>query len=104
MFREPNQQPEIQFEQLLAKIRGSLGSGTGRIGMGGANVLVIILLLVGAVVWISSGLYQVGPREQAALRLFGEYRGNGQLKNSALQQIRLSKERKHDWHLLYPLQ
>ena len=75
MFREPNQQPEIQFEQLLAKIRGSLGSIFGRIGMGGANILVIILLLIGAVVWMSSGLYQVGPREQAALRLFGEYRG-----------------------------
>jgi membrane protease subunit HflK len=71
-----NQQPEIQFEQLLAKIRESLGSVFGRIGMGGANVLVILLLLVGVVVWLGSGLYQVGPREQAALRLFGEYRGN----------------------------
>ena len=35
--------------------------------------MILVLVAVAVVLWLASGIYTVGPREQAALRLFGDF-------------------------------
>ena len=35
--------------------------------------MILAVLILAVVVWLGSGIYQVGPREQAALQFFGEF-------------------------------
>ena len=68
-------QPEMDFEQVLAQIRNALNPLLRRFGGGGVGLLGIVAILLVAVVWLATGVYQVGPGEQAALRLFGAAQG-----------------------------
>jgi len=71
MYRQ--EEPEVNFEQYLERIRSFLGRF--RIGGGGGAIgfIVIGLLAVAAVVWLATGIYSVQPGEQAALRFLGKF-------------------------------
>ena len=64
-------QPEINFEQILAGLRTNFGKVTGRLGGGGVGLAVILIIGLIAVIWLATGIYQINPGEQAALRKFG---------------------------------
>ncbi|MCH7746170.1 MAG: hypothetical protein IIC84_08870, partial [Chloroflexi bacterium] len=71
MYRQ--EEPEVNFEQILERVRAflskfRLGGGGGAIGF-----IVIGALIVAAVVWLGTGVYSVQPGEQAALRLVGKF-------------------------------
>ena len=67
-----NRQPEVDFEQIINRIRTGLGKITSRLGGGGVGMVLILVIGLIAVIWAATGLYQISPGEQAALRLFGK--------------------------------
>ena len=67
------QRPEIQLEEILRGIGSGFNRVTQRLGGGGVRLIIIGVLALAAIVWLATGVYQVGPREQAALQLFGEF-------------------------------
>ena len=69
-------QPEINFDQILAGLRTTLGGISRRLGGGGVGLLVggVIALIV--IIWVATGIYTINPGEAAALRLFGDVQGN----------------------------
>ena len=71
MYRQ--EEPEVNLEQLLERIRAFFGRF--RIGGGGGAVVyfLVALILVAGVVWVGTGFYTVAPAEKAALRLFGKF-------------------------------
>ena len=75
MFEPPRrgQQPEFDLEGAMRGAGSSVKRVLQQIGGGGVRALVLALLALGVVVWLASGTYTVGPREQAALRFFGEF-------------------------------
>ncbi len=82
MFQQQRPQPEIDIDQILARIREVLGRFSRRFGVGGGSTLIVIILGVLILGWLATGFYQVRPAEKAALRLFGAY--TGQLKDPGL--------------------
>jgi membrane protease subunit HflK len=62
----------MDFDHITSRLRDGLGKFTGRFGGGGVGLLIIIIIALAAVVWLATGIFQVGPGEQAARRLFGE--------------------------------
>lgn len=74
-FQQQRPAPDINLDEILEKI----SAGFKRVGerLGGGGTRAIILLAIGLVVllWLATGIYQVKPAEQAALRLFGKYTG-----------------------------
>ena len=72
MYRQD--EPELNLEQILEKIR----SFFGRFRMGGGGGIVYLVLgvfFVALVIWLGTGFYTVQPGEQAALRRFGKFDG-----------------------------
>ena len=71
MYRQ--EEPEVNLEQLLEKLRAF--GRRFRIGGGAGGILYIALgvLVVALVIWLATGFYQVQPGEQAALRQFGKF-------------------------------
>ena len=69
-------QPEINFDQIMARIRETLGPIATRLGGGGIGLVVALVIGLIIVVWAAFGIYQIGPGEQVALRRFGEVQGN----------------------------
>ena len=69
-------QPEFDLEQIMARIREVLGPISKRLGSGGIGLLVGGLIALIVAIWLATGIYQIGPGEQAALRLFGKVQGN----------------------------
>jgi membrane protease subunit HflK len=67
------QRPEIQVEEALKGIGSGINKVMHRLGGGGVKLIIIGLIALAIVVWLGSGIYQVGPREQAALQLFGKF-------------------------------
>ncbi len=72
------EEPEVNFDQILERIRGFFGrfkiGGAG--GGGGSSVWAIIVLAlfgIGVLVWVGSGFFTVQPGEQAALRRLGMF-------------------------------
>ena len=67
------EEPEVNLEQLLERIRAFFGRF--RIGGGGGAVVyfLVALILAAGVVWVGTGFYTVAPAEKAALRLFGKF-------------------------------
>ena len=71
------EEPEVNFDQILERIRGffsrfKIGGGGG----GGSSVWAIIVLAlfgIGVLVWVGSGFFTVQPGEQAALRRLGMF-------------------------------
>ena len=69
-------QPEMDFEQVTARFREGMGRFSGRFGGGGVALFVIGILVLAIIVWAGTGVYTIGPGENAALRLFGAVQGN----------------------------
>ncbi|HLF04405.1 MAG TPA: protease modulator HflK, partial [Dehalococcoidia bacterium] len=66
-----SRQPELDLEQLIARVRQWFTGRTGGVGGGGAALVVVAIIGVIAVIWAATGFYTIGPGEAAALRLFG---------------------------------
>ena len=68
--------PDFDPDQILKNLRERFSGANIRLP-GGGNVGLIFFGLLGvlALLWAGTGVYTVGPEEQAALRLFGEFRG-----------------------------
>ena len=90
MYRPPerDEEPEVTFGDIMQRIREALGgipgmggdegpsrdsSEQGGGGSGRAGAVVLLLIPIAAVVWLATGVYTVGPEEQAALRTFGRF-------------------------------
>jgi membrane protease subunit HflK len=67
------QRPEVQVEEVLRGIGSGFNSVVQRLGGGGVRLIILGVLALLAIAWIASGLYQVGPRERAALQFFGDF-------------------------------
>ena len=68
--------PEFDPDQIIENLRRSWRRISGNLpGGGGAKLLIFGGLLLIVILWAASGFYTVQPSEQAALRLFGEFRG-----------------------------
>ena len=66
--------PEFDPDQLVRNLREGWDRIRGRLpGGGGFGLIFFGGLLVIVLIWLSTGVYQVGPSEQAALRLFGKF-------------------------------
>ena len=72
MYRPPqNEEPSVQFEEIINRLRNSLN--LPGVGGGGASVLVFGILALSLLIWLATGIYTVGPDQQAALRTFGRF-------------------------------
>ena len=68
--------PEFDPEQLVRNLRASFENIRQRLpGGGGVGLLFFGGLAIIVLLWAASGFYTVQPSEQAALRLFGAFRG-----------------------------
>lgn len=70
MYRQD--EPEVNLDQILERLRGFLpfrGGGGGN----GLAYFVMGLFAVALVFWMGSGIYTVQPGEEAVLRLLGRY-------------------------------
>ena len=68
-------QPEMDFEQVTARFRDGFGRFSGRFGGGGLGLFIIGILALIVIVWAGTGVYTIGPGENAARRLFGAVQG-----------------------------
>ena len=64
-------QPEVDFDQLLSGVKGTLCRIAARLGGGGVGGVAVLAIGLIALLWLASGIYRVGPGEQAAQRRFG---------------------------------
>lgn len=72
MYRPPqNEEPNVQFEEIINRLRASFN--TPGIGGGGALAIVLGIFFLSLFIWLATGFYTVSPAEQAALRTFGEF-------------------------------
>ena len=84
-MQQQRRDPEIDLEQILNRISAALsgfarrfGGGSGGSGgtaAGGGRIFVLAtfgILGVSLIIWLSTGIYQVSPGEQAVLRTFGK--------------------------------
>lgn len=71
MYRQD--EPEVNFEQITARIKGVFGRF--RLGGRGGGLVygILALIALGTVAWLGTGLYTVEPAEVAALRRFGMF-------------------------------
>ncbi len=67
------QQPEIRVEEIINKIGSTIGGVVTRLGGGGMKLLGLGVVILLALLWLAGGVYTVGPRERAALQLFGAF-------------------------------
>ncbi len=71
-----SRQPEVDFDQILGRIRDTFGRINKRLGGGGIGLVLTGVIALVAIVWLGSGIYTINPGEQAALRFFGEAQSN----------------------------
>jgi membrane protease subunit HflK len=72
MYRPPqNEEPNVQFEEIINRLRTSFN--TPGIGGGGTLLIVLGIFFLSLLIWLATGFYTVGPAQQAALRQFGEF-------------------------------
>ena len=70
------EEPEVNFDQVMERIRNFFGRFRIGGGGGGGNIgslIVIGLFAVGIAVWLGSGFFTVQPGEEAALRRLGTF-------------------------------
>ena len=67
--------PEFDPEQLLRNLRRTWERIGSRLPVGGMGLPLFAIFGVALLLWLATGFYTVSPSEQAALRLFGEFRG-----------------------------
>lgn len=70
-----NRQPEMDFEQILARLREGWNRLNRRLGGGGVGLAILGLVGIILVIWLATGIYTISPGENAALRLFGAVQG-----------------------------
>ena len=80
MYQPPRREPEVDFEQLLGRVRGWFGRfGGGGIasgrGPGFPAFVVWGILLIAFIAWMLFGIHQVQPGEQGIRRTFGKFSG-----------------------------
>lgn len=64
--------PEINLSDLFKK----LGFGNGKrmnTAKGRSNYIIPLLVVIAVLVWVATGVYQVGPRENGVVRQFGKF-------------------------------
>ena len=71
-----SRQPEMDFDQILNRLKGGFGALTKRFGGGGIGLLLFGGIGIIVLFWLASGIYTIGPGQNAALRLFGAVQGN----------------------------
>ena len=74
MYQPPRREPEIDLEEFLRRIRAVL-SGIGGPRFGGRGLATYVtfgVLGLALILWLATGVYTVGPGEQAAIRTFGK--------------------------------
>ena len=64
-------QPELNFDEILSKIRDNIGRISQRLGGGGVGLAIVLVVGLIVVIWAATGIYTTSPGEQAVLRLFG---------------------------------
>ena len=74
-FQQQRPQPDINLDEILEKISAGFRRFGGKLGGGGTRAIVLLAVALVALLWLATGVYQVKPAEQAALRLFGKYTG-----------------------------
>ena len=67
------QRPEFQLEEILRNIGNGISGVAQKLGGGGMKIIVFAALVLLVLGWLATGVYQVGPREQAALQFFGDF-------------------------------
>jgi membrane protease subunit HflK len=73
MYQPPRQQPEIDLEQILEKIKGFFRPVMAKFGAGGSSAILLVVVGLVVALWLFTGFYQVRPAQLAAVRLFGAY-------------------------------
>ena len=73
MQRPGQQQPEVNFDQVLQGIGAFLTRINQRMGGKGKPFAILGIIVLALLLWLSSGIYTVSPAERAALRLFGNF-------------------------------
>ncbi len=91
MYRPPerDEEPEVTLGDIMDRIKEAFAGIPGFGGGGESNrndgerrggsasgrggAVVLILIPIAAIVWLATGVYTVGPEEQAALRTFGRF-------------------------------
>lgn len=63
--------PEMDFDQLTSRLRDGWGRISRRLGGSGVGLLFFGFIALIVVIWLATGIFQIGPGEQAARRLFG---------------------------------
>ncbi len=71
MYRQD--EPEVNLDQILEKIRSFNPFKGGGSGGNGIAYFILGLFLLGAAFWFGSGFYTVQPGEESVLRLLGRY-------------------------------
>jgi len=74
MYRQ--EEPEINLEQILEKLRsfmGRLRGGNGKKGGNAFSYIIIGIFVVVVGLWFASGFYTVQPGEESALRALGRF-------------------------------
>lgn len=66
--------PEFDPDQVVQNLRQSWDGIRSRLP-GGSRIFILGLIVVAIALWLGTGFYTVQPSEQAALRLFGAFRG-----------------------------
>jgi modulator of FtsH protease HflK len=64
-------QPEMDFDQIMARAREAWSSINRRLGGGGVGLAVLGIIGIIAVIWLATGIYQLRPGEQAVTFRFG---------------------------------
>ena len=75
MYQPPRREPEIDFQQILNKVRtffGGMSRTPGGPSSSVFNLAVFGILGLAFIIWIATGVFQVSPGEQAVLRTFGK--------------------------------
>ena len=67
--------PEFDPDQVLRNIGQGWNDFRRRLPKGASGLLIFGGISLVLLVWLVSGVYTVGPTDQAALRLFGQFRG-----------------------------
>ncbi len=75
MYGEGPRRQEFDPEQLLKNLREGWEQFRNRLPKGGLGWIVGGFFGIIALIWLATGFYTVDAEEQAALRLFGEFRG-----------------------------
>ena len=64
-------QPELDFDQIMSRVRDGIGRISQRLGGGGVGLAIALVVGLIVVIWAATGIYTTSPGEQAVLRLFG---------------------------------